>query len=102
VVWRLSGVDARRWLNNRTGSTLILARAGGLTALLERYEEIPQWCDLFRSLVDIATVCSAFIESQNNHWLVWAGGGDNGTARSTEVGDARTATIFAIAASFLY
>jgi hypothetical protein len=31
-----------------------------------------------------------------------AGGGDNGTARSTEVGAARTATIFAIAASFLY
>jgi hypothetical protein len=70
--------------------------------LLEQYDEIPQCCDLFLSLAAIASACPAFLESQNNHWLAWAGGGGNGTARRTEVGAARTATILAIAASFLY
>jgi hypothetical protein len=70
--------------------------------LLEQYDEIPQCCDLFRSLAAIASACPAFLESQHNRWLAWAGGGDTGTARRTDVGAARTATIFAIAASFFY
>jgi len=39
----------------------------GLTALLDQYDEIPQCCDLFRSLAAIATAYAAFIDSQNDH-----------------------------------